>query len=139
MIHFYAHHSKIGFVVGEMKNPSLNLPRVLNSAMGLVISLSVLVNVAFYEALPLDVMQSTNAVALVSILVLESNTINPFEPLGFWYGNPGKDRSDHLLLLCLYFMSWGLACDSLFDGTSDPGCGFTTLPSYLPQGRYEYE
>lgn len=49
-----------------MKDPSQDLPRVLRNAMIVVISLSILANIAFYSILSTEVMRDTNAVALVS-------------------------------------------------------------------------
>ena len=57
---------QISFVVGEMAESSRNLPRVLNNAIGIVVSLSILANIAFYIVLSPEVLRSTNAVALVS-------------------------------------------------------------------------
>lgn len=63
-------HSQISFVIGEMKEPHYTLPRVLNSSMAIVITLFVLTNLAFYITLPLEVLQKTNAVAIVSRISL---------------------------------------------------------------------
>ena len=52
--------------MGEMKDPSHDLPRVLRNAMIVVVSLSILANIAFYSNLSIEVMQDTNAIALVS-------------------------------------------------------------------------
>lgn len=49
-----------------MKDPSHDLPRVLKNAMIVVVSLSILANIAFYSILSIEVMQDTNAIALVS-------------------------------------------------------------------------
>lgn len=52
-------------MTGEITSPSKILPRVLNHAMAIVISLSVLANVSFYVVLPLETLRGTNAIALV--------------------------------------------------------------------------
>jgi hypothetical protein len=56
---------QISFVIGEMKEPQHILPRVLNSSMAIVITLFVLSTFAFYNTLSLEVLQKTNAIAVV--------------------------------------------------------------------------
>ena len=57
-----------GFIAGEVIDPIYNLPRILNRAMLIVIVLVVLTVTAFYTVLPLNTMQSTNALASVRFL-----------------------------------------------------------------------
>ncbi|KAK4159347.1 putative B-type amino acid transporter 1 [Cladorrhinum sp. PSN259] len=53
------------YVVGEFRNPSRDLPRVIHTAMPLVIISYVLANVAYFLVLPLDAINSTNTVAVI--------------------------------------------------------------------------
>ncbi|CAK7216263.1 hypothetical protein SBRCBS47491_002765 [Sporothrix bragantina] len=53
------------YVVGEFKNPRRDLPRVIHTAMPLVIVCYVLANVAYFLVLSLDAINSTNTVAVV--------------------------------------------------------------------------
>jgi len=52
-------------VVGEFRNPSRDLPRVIHTAMPLVILSYVLANVAYFFVLPLSSINATNTVAVV--------------------------------------------------------------------------
>ena len=52
-------------MVGEFRNASRDLPRVIHTAMPLVIVSYVLANVAYFLVLPLDAINSTNTVAVV--------------------------------------------------------------------------
>ncbi|KAK4226238.1 putative B-type amino acid transporter 1 [Podospora fimiseda] len=53
------------YVVGEFRNPSRDLPRVIHTAMPLVIISYVLANVAYFLVLPIDAINSTNTVAVI--------------------------------------------------------------------------
>ncbi|EFX04038.1 amino acid permease [Grosmannia clavigera kw1407] len=53
------------YVVGEFRNPRRDLPRVIHTAMPLVIISYVLANVAYFLVLSLDAINSTNTVAVV--------------------------------------------------------------------------
>lgn len=53
------------YVVGEFKNPRRDLPRVIHTAMPLVICCYVLANVAYFLVLSLEAINSTNTVAVV--------------------------------------------------------------------------
>ncbi|KJZ73150.1 hypothetical protein HIM_07534 [Hirsutella minnesotensis 3608] len=53
------------YVVGEFRNPSRDLPRVIHTAMPLVILSYVLANVAYFLVLPVDVINSSNTVAVM--------------------------------------------------------------------------
>jgi amino acid transporter len=57
---------QVTFVVGEMKEPQYTLPRVLNRSMAIIITLFILANIALYNTLSLEILQKTNAVAIVS-------------------------------------------------------------------------
>jgi amino acid transporter len=57
---------QVTFVVGEMKDPQYTLPRVLNRSMAIIITLFILANVAFYNTLSQEILEKTNAVAIVS-------------------------------------------------------------------------
>jgi amino acid transporter len=59
---------KLGLVAGELQDPVRNVPRVLNGAMALVVSLFILTNAAYFIALPLDQLGKTNTIALVCAL-----------------------------------------------------------------------
>ncbi|KAG5978149.1 hypothetical protein E4U55_006343 [Claviceps digitariae] len=53
------------YVVGEFRNPSRDLPRVIHTAMPLVIVSYVLANVAYFLVLPVDEVNSSNTVAVM--------------------------------------------------------------------------
>ncbi|KJR86742.1 amino acid permease family protein [Sporothrix schenckii 1099-18] len=53
------------YVVGEFRNPRRDLPRVIHTAMPLVIGCYVLANVAYFLVLSLDAINATNTVAVV--------------------------------------------------------------------------
>ncbi|KAI1084154.1 amino acid permease-domain-containing protein [Whalleya microplaca] len=63
------------YVVGEFRNPSRDLPRVIHTAMPLVIICYLLANISYFLVLPLKALNSTNTVA-----VLFGNKI--FGPIG---------------------------------------------------------
>ncbi|RDW94245.1 amino acid transporter-like protein [Coleophoma crateriformis] len=52
------------YVVGEFRNPSRDLPRVIHTAMPLVILCYILANVAYFFVLPLEAINSSNTVAV---------------------------------------------------------------------------
>lgn len=52
------------YVVGEFRNPGRDLPRVIHTAMPLVIISYLLANVAYFLVLPLETINSTNTVAV---------------------------------------------------------------------------
>lgn len=68
---------KLGFVAGEMKNPIRDVPRVINTAMAIVITGFVLMNIALYVVLPIQFIREREAVAVVL-----SNPI-PFRVISF--------------------------------------------------------
>ncbi|KAM7201800.1 putative amino acid transporter protein [Rhypophila sp. PSN 637] len=53
------------YVVGEFRNPSRDLPRVIHTAMPLVIVCYILANMAYFFVLPLATINSTNTVAVM--------------------------------------------------------------------------
>ncbi|KAK3939559.1 putative amino acid transporter protein [Diplogelasinospora grovesii] len=53
------------YVVGEFRNPSRDLPRVIHTAMPLVIVSYILANVAYFLVLPLITINSSNTVAVM--------------------------------------------------------------------------
>ncbi|KAJ6786116.1 hypothetical protein PWT90_02472 [Aphanocladium album] len=53
------------YVVGEFRNPSRDLPRVIHTAMPLVILCYVLANVAYFLVLPLHSIDGSNTVAVM--------------------------------------------------------------------------
>ncbi|PHH91514.1 hypothetical protein CDD83_183 [Cordyceps sp. RAO-2017] len=53
------------YVVGEFRNPSRDLPRVIHTAMPLVILSYVLANVAYFLVLPVEVVNGSNTVAVM--------------------------------------------------------------------------
>lgn len=53
------------YVVGEFRNPSRDLPRVIHSAMPLVIVSYVLANVAYFLVLPVEQVNGSNTVAVM--------------------------------------------------------------------------
>ncbi|KAI1661241.1 amino acid permease-domain-containing protein [Daldinia decipiens] len=53
------------YVVGEFRNPSRDLPRVIHTAMPLIIICYLLANFSYFLVLPLDALNSTNTVAVM--------------------------------------------------------------------------
>ncbi|AEO63294.1 uncharacterized protein THITE_70334 [Thermothielavioides terrestris NRRL 8126] len=53
------------YVVGEFRNPSRDLPRVIHTAMPLVIASYLLANIAYFFVLPLETINSSNTVAVM--------------------------------------------------------------------------
>ncbi|KAK4104847.1 hypothetical protein N658DRAFT_191231 [Parathielavia hyrcaniae] len=53
------------YVVGEFRNPSRDLPRVIHTAMPLVILSYILANIAYFLVLPLETINSSNTVAVM--------------------------------------------------------------------------
>ncbi|UNI18729.1 hypothetical protein JDV02_004984 [Purpureocillium takamizusanense] len=53
------------YVVGEFRNPSRDLPRVIHTAMPMVILSYVLANIAYFLVLPLDLINKSNTVAVM--------------------------------------------------------------------------
>ncbi|KAK0635255.1 amino acid permease-domain-containing protein [Bombardia bombarda] len=53
------------YVVGEFRNPSRDLPRVIHTAMPLVIVSYILANIAYFLVLPLATINSSNTVAVM--------------------------------------------------------------------------
>ena len=60
----HANIQKTNYVVGEFRNPSRDLPRVIHTAMPLVILCYILANVAYFFVLPLSAINSSNTVAV---------------------------------------------------------------------------
>ncbi|KAI9768621.1 MAG: hypothetical protein M1840_004818 [Geoglossum simile] len=60
----YSGWESLGLVAGELKDPLRNLPRVLSTAMALVITVFILANMAYFVVLPLDALGKTNTVAM---------------------------------------------------------------------------
>jgi L-type amino acid transporter 6 len=52
-------------VAGDMKNPFRDLPRVINSAMAVVIFGFVIMNIALYIVLPMAMIRERETVAVV--------------------------------------------------------------------------
>ena len=52
-------------MAGEMKDPFRDLPRVINSAMAIVLLGFVLMNVSLYIVLPMDAIRDPKTVAVV--------------------------------------------------------------------------
>ncbi|KAG9232112.1 amino acid transporter-like protein [Amylocarpus encephaloides] len=53
------------YVLGEFRNPTRDLPRVIHTAMPLVILSYILANVAYFFVLPLDVISDSDTVAVM--------------------------------------------------------------------------
>ncbi|KAK6335041.1 hypothetical protein TWF718_010483 [Orbilia javanica] len=54
----------VNYITGEMKNPARDLPRVIHSAMPLVISCYMLANISYFFVLPSSVIASSTTVAV---------------------------------------------------------------------------
>ncbi|KAI1817448.1 large neutral amino acids transporter small subunit 1 [Poronia punctata] len=61
----YGGWENIGFLAGELKEVPRILPRIINTAMIIVISCFVLVNLTLFAILPMDVIRSTNKVTIL--------------------------------------------------------------------------
>ena len=55
---------QVNYVVGEFQNPNRDLPRVLHTSMALVVVSYLLANIAYFLVLPLEVIESSNTVAV---------------------------------------------------------------------------
>ncbi|KAF2752721.1 amino acid transporter [Pseudovirgaria hyperparasitica] len=54
----------VNYVTGEMVNPHRDLPRVIHTSIPIVIVSYILANVAYFFVLPMDVIESSNTVAV---------------------------------------------------------------------------
>ncbi|KAI1171783.1 amino acid permease-domain-containing protein [Nemania sp. FL0916] len=61
----YGGWENIGFLAGELQQASKMLPRIVNTAMTVSISCFMSLNITLYAVLPIDVLKSTNKVAIV--------------------------------------------------------------------------
>ena len=87
--------SQVGFVAADMTHPARDLPRVLNTAMGVAVSGFVLMNIALFMVLPFEQMRQKSFVAVVcspsrfcNTLIQETSTkastrISAFNSLNF--------------------------------------------------------
>jgi L-type amino acid transporter 6 len=66
----YGGWETVNYVTGDMKNPTRDLPRVINSAMVIVMVGFVLANISLYIVVPMDALRERKAVAVVSTLSL---------------------------------------------------------------------
>jgi amino acid transporter len=66
----FACRNNVNYVAGEMKNPAQDLPRVIMVGLPMVIVCYTLANVAYYAVLPSSIVVKSNAIALVSIILL---------------------------------------------------------------------
>jgi hypothetical protein len=130
---------QISFVIGEMKEPQHTLPRVLNSSMAIVITLFTLSTFAFYNTLSLEMLQKTNAIAVVSrhsLISFYPGYLNLFQQLmivGVWHRDIWTTRGIILRLDCVSILPRRLECHSLFNRPINSSCWSTTLSSCLPQ------
>lgn len=60
----YGGWESIGFVAGEMTDPSRDLPRVINTAMFVAVSGFVLMNIALFMVIPFETMRERSVVAV---------------------------------------------------------------------------
>jgi L-type amino acid transporter 6 len=65
-------NAQIGFVAGDMRDPARDLPRVINTAMAIVIIGFVLMDIALYVAVPIEAMRDNSTPAVVSSLYLSN-------------------------------------------------------------------
>ena len=122
----------VGFVAGDIANPNQTIPRILNSAMMVVITLFVLVVSAFYAIIPLETLQTTNAVATVPMPLPFLPSGDPIESidlansylnyLGFRCTASWLDWFSVLYLGSLPFLPRRSERDSLFRRPSDSSC-----------------
>ena len=120
----------VGFVAGDITNPGQTIPRILNSAMMIVITLFVLVVSAFYAIIPPETLRTTNAVATVPIPLPIPPSGDPiesvdfansyFDYIGFRCAAFWADWCNVLYLGSLSFMPRRSERDSLFRRPSDP-------------------
>jgi amino acid transporter len=61
----YADISQTNYVIGEFRNPGRDLPRVIHTAMPLVILCYILANIAYFFVLPISTIDSSNTVAVM--------------------------------------------------------------------------
>ena len=70
------HVWQVGFVAADMTHPARDLPRVLNTAMGVAVSGFVLMNIALFMVLPFEQMRQKSFVAVVCSLSRSCYTLN---------------------------------------------------------------
>ena len=78
---YVVHIRQVGFVAADMTHPARDLPRVLNTAMGVAISGFVLMNIALFMVLPFEQMRQKSFVAVVCSPTYSRNTLNQLRPL----------------------------------------------------------
>ena len=126
----------IGFVAGEILDPVENLPRILNSAMLIVITLFILTVAAFYTVLPLEKMQDTNAIAIVG-----SCHAVPLMPwlirTGFRRRALRKGRRNLLYMDGLLVLSRSPQCDGLLSWAPDESSQCKTFCTFFYHSRHE--
>ena len=73
--------SQVGFVAADMTHPARDLPRVLNTAMGVAINGFIFMNVALFMVLPFEQMRQKSFVAVVCSLNHSCNALNHLRPI----------------------------------------------------------
>ena len=93
--------NNITFIAGEIKNPSLNIPRALAYGSGLVILLYLLINTIYLGVLPLDLIQNAPE-DIVGAQLMSSI-----------FGNAGKD----IMALIIMISAFGCANGMILAGS----------------------
>lgn len=65
--------NNLNLVTGELKDPTKNLPKATIIGPSIVIACYLLVNMAYYSSLPLDVVTKSSAIAMVNSLLPREN------------------------------------------------------------------
>ena len=68
LIHVFVGEFQIGFVAADMTDPVHDLPRVINTAMGVALGGFILMNISLFTVLPFDQMREKSFVAVVCSL-----------------------------------------------------------------------
>ncbi|KAG9250932.1 amino acid permease-domain-containing protein [Emericellopsis atlantica] len=152
------------YVVGEFRNPQRDLPRVINTAMPLVIIFYVLANVAYFLVLPLDKVNSSNTVAvafgsqvfgpvgaLIFALIVSASCFGALNSSTFTssrliyvagkesyfpeiFGTLGVGNADRQSLNTQHTRSWATKKLSALVGDGDAGLFYTPIYALLLNG-----
>lgn len=129
-----------GYVVGEMTDPSRDLPRVIHTAMSVAISGFVLVNIALFTVIPFEKMRERSFVAVVGVMIIPRH---PWEALvlmltyqpGIWSPSFRSSRRDVLFSSRFSILSGSSECHGFHIGETSRRRESESLPPKAIQQR----
>lgn len=149
------------YVVGEFRNPGRDLPRVIHTAMPLVIACYIMANIAYFFVLPFDSIKSSNTVAvafghkvfggigsLVLSLVVSASCLGALNAQAFTsgrlvyaagkegylpelFGTIGVGRSDQPSMTTLRTRSWSARKLAQMFGDEETGLFYTPVNAMI--------